>query len=61
MTASAFVEIELDAEADIDAVDEIRLRTWARRHYSPADERDVNWHPVVLDEMEKIDREEAHL
>lgn len=61
MTASAFVEIELDADAAIDAVDEIRLRTWARRHYSPAGERDVNWHPIVLDEMEKIDREEAHL
>lgn len=47
----------LEAGVDIDPVEEIRLRTWAREHYAPADERDVTWHPVILDEMRRKDRE----
>ncbi len=42
---------------DVDPVEEMRMRTWARRHYAPAEQRDGNWHPVVLDEMFRKDRE----
>jgi hypothetical protein len=42
---------------DIDAVEEIRLRTWARRHYAPATKRDNKLHPVILDEMIRKDQE----
>lgn len=47
----------LETEMEIDPVEEMRLRTWARRHYTPANERDTEWHPVVLDEMRRKDRE----
>ncbi|MHC4877313.1 MAG: hypothetical protein ACYTGL_12530 [Planctomycetota bacterium] len=37
---------------------ELRLRQWARRNYVPADlRRDEEWHPVVLDEMQRCDAE----
>lgn len=45
------------AEDELDAIEEMRLRTWARRHYAPAAERETNWHPVILDEMRQIDSE----
>ncbi|MGD9856261.1 MAG: hypothetical protein AB7U20_15055 [Planctomycetaceae bacterium] len=53
MQASAVLE----PGVEIDPVEEMRLRTWARRHYTPANERDTDWHPVVLDEMRRKDRE----
>lgn len=40
-----------------DPVDEFRLRRWAREHYVPSGQREVDWHPVVLDEMRRKDRE----
>jgi hypothetical protein len=43
--------------AELDLIEELRLRRWARQHYVPADERDASWHPVVLDEMDKKDLE----
>lgn len=46
--------------ADVDPIEEMRLRVWARRHYTPSDERDANWHPVVLDEMHRKDREQVN-
>jgi hypothetical protein len=55
MQASAVLE----PEADIDPIEEMRLRTWARQHYTPAKERDTEWHPIVLDEMRRKDRERA--
>ena len=42
---------------DVDPVEEMRMRTWARRHYKPAEQRDGKWHPIVLDEMFRKDRE----
>lgn len=42
---------------EIDPVEEMRLRTWARRHYAPADAREANWHPVIQDEMSRMDQE----
>lgn len=44
-------------EVEIDAIEEIRLRTWARENYVPVDERDQSWHSIVLEEMTAKDRE----
>ncbi|HTI49904.1 MAG TPA: hypothetical protein VL475_03095 [Planctomycetaceae bacterium] len=42
-----------------DLVEEFVLRRWAREHYVPVDERNADWHAVVLDEMDRKDREVA--
>lgn len=42
---------------DLDFIEELRLRRWARENYVPQAERSVDWHPVVLEEMRKKDRE----
>ena len=54
---SALVMHEQVSNHDVDPVEEMKMRTWARRHYAPAEERDGNWHPIVLDEMFRKDRE----
>tara|TARA_R110002095_G_scaffold215335_1_gene209175 strand:+ start:15900 stop:16166 length:267 start_codon:yes stop_codon:yes gene_type:complete len=41
----------------VDAIEEIRLRTWARKNYIKESQRDDLWHPVILDEMLRIDQE----
>ena len=43
--------------ADLDLIEELKLRRWAREHYVPPDERDETWHPVIQDEMKKKDNE----
>ncbi len=43
--------------AELDFIEELRLRRWAREHYVPAGQREHNWHPVVHEEMEKKDQE----
>ena len=40
---------------ELDFIQELRLRRWARENYVPAGEREASWHPVVLDEMNKKD------
>lgn len=57
MNTSVMIEAEIGGGCEVDPVEEIRLRTWARKHYAPNRERDNNWHPVVLDEMNRKDRE----
>jgi len=42
---------------DMDFIEELRLRRWAREHYVPSPERESSWHPVVLDEMARKDLE----
>jgi hypothetical protein len=42
---------------ELDFIEELRLRRWARQHYVPVHEREEKWHPVVLDEMTKKDFE----
>lgn len=44
---------------DLDVLEELRLRRWAREHYVAAEERDATWHPILLEEMEQKDRELA--
>jgi len=48
----------MQATVELDFIEEIRLRRWARENYVAADERDDAWHPVVLDEMRMKDNEE---
>jgi len=42
---------------EVDFIEELRLRRWARQHYVPPGQRDVAWHPVILDEMDRKDLE----
>lgn len=43
--------------AELDFIEELRLRRWAREHYVPQDQRKSSWHPVVHEEMNKRDHE----
>lgn len=54
MESASFIE----PTQELDFVEEIRLRTWARHHYAPQHERNRSWHPIVLDEMRRKDREQ---
>jgi hypothetical protein len=42
---------------ELDFIEELRLRRWARENYVPRSQRQPTWHPVVLDEMTRKDRE----
>ena len=43
--------------AELDLIEELRLRRWAREHYVPRNERRMSWHPIVHEEMNKKDDE----
>jgi hypothetical protein len=45
--------------ADVDFIEELRLRRWARQHYVPRPQRERAWHPVILDKMQRKDHEMA--
>lgn len=47
----------LSDAGEIDLVEEMRLRTWARRNYVHAAHRDNGWHRIILDEMARVDDE----
>ncbi len=47
-------------EAEVDFIEELRLRRWAREHYVSRNQRDEFWHPVILDEMSRKEREVAN-
>jgi hypothetical protein len=42
---------------ELDFIEELRLRRWARENYVSPEEREQSWHPVVHQEMEKKDLE----
>ena len=44
-------------EAEIDFIEELRMRRWARENFVPADDRNRSWHPIVLEEMRRKDVE----
>ena len=44
---------------EIDFIEELRLRRWARENYVPPGQRKRTWHPVVHDEMKKKDHEQT--
>ena len=43
--------------AEVDFIEELRLRRWARENYVQRDRRQLSWHPVILDEMGRKDVE----
>jgi hypothetical protein len=43
--------------AELDFIEELQLRRWARENYVPRGERKHSWHPVIQEEMEKKDNE----
>ncbi len=47
------------ASGELDLIEELRLRRWARENYVPRGQRKSSWHPVVHDEMRKKDTEEV--
>ena len=47
----------IDTTGLVDLVEEIRLRTWARLNYHSPEERNGEWHPIILDEMARRDLE----
>ena len=44
---------------ELDFIEELRLRRWARENYVPRLQRQLSWHPVILDEMNRKDDEMA--
>jgi hypothetical protein len=42
---------------DVDFIEELRMRRWARENYVPTDKRSTSWHPIILEEMTRKDRE----
>lgn len=51
--------LELEMETEMDLIEEMRLRTWARQNYTSVNDRELDWHPIILDEMGRKDRENA--
>jgi len=47
-----------DPLEQLDLVAELRLRSWARENFVPLFERSEEWHPVILDEMNRRDQEQ---
>ncbi|MBM83192.1 MAG: hypothetical protein CMJ78_21740 [Planctomycetaceae bacterium] len=47
----------VESESSVDFVEELRLRTHARKHYISREDRKPDLHPIVLDEMLRVDRE----
>jgi hypothetical protein len=47
--------------AEVDFIEELRLRRWARENYVSRNEREMSWHPVILDEMNRKERESAEV
>jgi hypothetical protein len=43
--------------AELDFIEELRLRRWARENYVPPGQRKHTWHPVIHQEMEKKEHE----
>ncbi len=43
--------------SELDLIEELRLRRWARENYVPRGQRQKSWHPIVHDEMKKKDGE----
>ena len=45
---------------ELDFIEELRLRRWARENFVPPELRQDTWHPVILEEMVRKERE-SHL
>ena len=51
------LEPSIEGGLEVDPIEEIRLRTWARKNYAPMHKRDETLHPIILDEMKRKDEE----
>jgi hypothetical protein len=51
------LEPSIEGGSEVDPIEEIRLRTWARKNYTPMHKRDETMHPIILDEMKRKDEE----
>ena len=51
--------MSISVMAELDFIEELRLRRWARENYVPSNQREHSWHPIVHDEMEKKDVESS--
>ncbi|HEY1067485.1 MAG TPA: hypothetical protein VGE52_15290 [Pirellulales bacterium] len=54
MTSSV---LDVAAVEAVDLIAELKFRRWARENYVPASQRDPQWHPIVLDEMNRKELE----
>lgn len=45
--------------SELDLIDELRMRRWARENYVPTTQRDATWHPIIHEEMSRKDRESS--
>jgi hypothetical protein len=45
--------------SEVDFIEELRLRRWARENYTLPGRREHSWHSVILDEMNRKDAEMA--
>lgn len=45
--------------SELDFIEELQLRRWAREHYVPRDQRQPEWHPIVHQEMERKEFESS--
>lgn len=43
--------------ADLDMIEELRLRRWARENFAESANREESLHPIVQDEMRRMDAE----
>ena len=46
--------------SEIDFIEELKLRRWARENYVPTTQRHDAWHPIIHEEMGRKDREGRH-
>ena len=53
MSSSMVLEPSVEGGSEVDPIQEIRLRTWARKNYAPAHQRNDTLHPIILDEMKR--------
>ena len=42
---------------ELDFIEELKLRRWARENYAPPEHRQPSWHPIVHEEMNQKDME----
>jgi hypothetical protein len=49
--------VMVSSGVELDFIEELRLRRWAREHYVPRQQRQMSWHPIVLEEMSLRDDE----
>jgi hypothetical protein len=47
----------VSGSGELDFIEELKLRRWARENYVPLVRREKTWHPVILDEMRRKDLE----